>query len=131
MGEHSFVTGIGSDGMAASQPENIIEFDGGAAYFLTKDFTIGIEAHSHTKKPPSFEGGGSFSAFFAGPAFAVSGDEWWVALSIMPQIAGSSTGGVVKNAGKFDLDEHEKLEARLLFSIGIPHGVQEESEEKK
>jgi Family of unknown function (DUF6662) len=131
VGEHSFITGIGSDGIAATQPEDIIEFDAGAAYFLTKGFTIGFEAHSHTKKLPSFEGGGSFSAFFAGPAFAVSGDEWWIALSIMPQLGGNSTGSGIKSTDRYELVEHEKLEARLLFSIGIPHGSKEESEEKK
>ena len=118
VGEHSFVTGINSTGLAETQPENILEFVGGAAYFLTPSFTIGIEARHHTQKPPIFEGGGVYSAFFAGPSFSVSGSNWWSALSIMPQIAGSEQNGVgIVNQDKLDLTKHEKLEARLLLSF--------------
>ncbi len=118
VGEHSFVTGINSSGLAETQPENILEFVGGAAYFLAPSFTIGIEARQHTQKPPIFEGGGVYSAFFAGPSFSVSGSNWWSALSIIAQVAGSEeTGTGIRSQDKLDLTKHEKLEARLLLSF--------------
>ncbi len=118
IGEHSFVTGINSSGLAETQPENILEFVGGVAFFLTPSFTIGIEARQHTKRPPVLEGGGVYSAFFAGPSISASGANWWSALSIMPQIAGSEKNGFgVVSQNKLDLTIHEKFEARLLLSF--------------
>ena len=91
---------------------------GGAAIFLTPSFTLGFEARQHTKRPPVFEGGGVYSAFFAGPSISVSGANWWSALSIMPQIAGSEKNGSgIDSQNKLDLTIHEKLEARFLLSF--------------
>lgn len=118
IGEHSYVSGVDGNSQMVTQTEEIMELVGGAAYFLTPNFTIGLEARQHIKRPPGFEGGGTYSAFFAGPSLSVSGSNWWSALSIMPQIGGSnkSESGVV-GTEKLELAEHEKLEARILLAF--------------
>ena len=105
VGEHSFVNGIGKDNSMLTQTEDVAEFDGGAAYFITQNFTIGIEARQHTKHPPGIEGGGVYSAFFAGPSISYSGPNWWSAVGVMPQI------------GTLELTNHEKIEARVLLAF--------------
>ncbi|MDP4220412.1 MAG: hypothetical protein Q8916_12390 [Bacteroidota bacterium] len=117
IGDHSFVTGV-VNGATDTQPENITEFVGGAAYFLTPSFTIGIEARQQTKKPPLLEGGGSYSAFFVGPSISFAGPNWWTAFSVMPQLTGSgSDGSGVSESGKYELQQHEKVEGRLLLAF--------------
>jgi hypothetical protein len=118
VGEHSIVNGIDASSKAAMQTEEIMELDAGAAYFVTPSFTVGLEAREHIKRPPGFEGGGTYSAFFAGPTLSVAGPNWWSAVSIMPQIGGSSKNedGAV-SADKLELVQHEKLEARLVLAF--------------
>jgi len=118
VGEHSFVSGVGSGSIVQTQTEDIIEFDGGATYFITENFTAGIEAHEQSKRPPGLEGGGTYSAFFAGPSLSYAGPNWWSAISVMPQIAGSSKSesGVV-STDKLELIQHEKLEARVVLAF--------------
>ncbi len=116
--EHSFVNGLDSVSKMAMQTEDVFELCGGATFFVTPSFTIGLEAREHIKNPPGFEGGGMYSAFFAGPSLSVAGPNWWSAVSIMPQIAGSSKSeaGIV-STDKLELVQHEKLEARLLLAF--------------
>lgn len=118
IGEHSYVSGVVDKTQMVTQTEEIMELVGGAAYFITPNFTIGLEARQHIKRPPGFEGGGTYSAFFAGPSLSVSGSNWWSALSIMPQIGGSSKAeDNTISTDKLDLIEHEKLEARILLAF--------------
>ena len=118
IGEHSFVNGLDVNSMMTTETEEIMELVGGAAYFITPSFTFGFEAREHIKRPPGFEGGGTYSAFFIGPSLSIAGPNWWAAFSMMPQIGGSakSESGIV-SADKLELGEHEKLEARLLLSF--------------
>ena len=95
-----------------------MELDAGAAYFVTPSFTVGFEAHEHIKRPPGFEGGGTYSAFFAGPSLSIAGVNWWSAVSIMPQIGGSyKNDACVVSADKLELLQHEKLEVRLVLAF--------------
>lgn len=117
VGEHSYVTGT-SAGQASTQTEEIMELDGGATYFITQNFTAGIEVREHIKRPPGFEGGGTFGAFFAGPSLSYAGPNWWSAISIMPQVAGNAkSGSGTIGTDKLELTQHEKLEARLLLAF--------------
>ena len=104
--------------MVVTQPEDITEFVGGGTYFITSNFTAGIEATETVKRPPGIEGGGTYGAFFAGPSLSYAGPNWWSAISVMPQIAGStkSESGVV-STDKLELIEHEKLEVRILLAF--------------
>lgn len=105
IGEHSFVSGKNVADFIVTQSEDVAEFTGGAAYFIAQNFTVGVEARQTTKHPPAIEGGGRYSAFFAGPSLSYDGPNWWAAATVMPQL------------GTLELSEHEKVEARILLSF--------------
>ncbi|MEI8134535.1 MAG: DUF6662 family protein [bacterium] len=112
--EQSSITGV-DGGNLKSQTETVSEICGGVAYLVAHNFTLGVEARQHIKHPPALEGGGSYSAFFAGPSLSFSGSNWWSAISVLPQIFGRSDQ--VANSDKFELSQHEKIEARLLLAF--------------
>lgn len=102
--------------------ENVFEIDLGLCYFIDQNFTIGLEArhHSVTEEEGEEVAGAeeeSRSALFVGPTISYSAENWWAAFSIMPQIGlGENKAGTTS---PLELEEHEKVEARLLFSIHL------------
>ena len=119
VGEHSFVSGIEpTSGISITQPEEVIEFDAGIAYYISSNFTIALEGHQLTKRPPALEGSGSYSAFYLGPTLSIAGPNWWTAFSVMPQVGGSSTNGAgINSSDKLELTHFEKLETRLVLAF--------------
>jgi hypothetical protein len=55
------------------------------------------------------------SALFLGPTLAYSAKSWWMTFTVLPQVHALHAPG---DRGLV-LDEHEALEARLLFSFHI------------
>ena len=91
--------------------ETVLEVASAAAGFLTPRLTIGLEPRSHTVLTPG--DGQTRSALFLGPTVAYARQGWWMAISALPQIralAGASDGHL-------DLEEHERVEARVLFGL--------------
>jgi len=93
--------------------EMILEFDLGAAYFVTPALALGVEVRSHSVG----EVGEGFqhSALFAGPVVSYAAPKWWTAFTLLPQVAavhGATDHGL-------DLDEHERVEARMLFGMHL------------
>jgi hypothetical protein len=91
--------------------EAALEVDAAACWFLTPRLAAGLELRSHTVLPP--EGGPTRSALFLGPTASYAREGWWVAVSVLPQVwapAGASDGHL-------DLEEHERVEVRLLFGL--------------
>jgi len=91
--------------------ESIVEIDAAAAFFIRPGLTAGLELRSHTVLPP--EAGPTRSALFLGPTVSYSREGWWVAVTVLPQLR------ALKGAsqGRLDLEEHEKVEARVLFGL--------------
>jgi len=89
-----------------------LEFTAGAAYQVTDRFSIGLEVRQANEFPDmdSLE----HSALFAGPAIHYSTDDWWLTLTVLPQIVAfeGTTGD------SLNLDEFDRVSVRLL--IGIP-----------
>lgn len=84
----------------------------GYAYYLGKGFNLGIEARNLNK----FENREwEFSALFAGPVISYFRNNFWVNLTVLPQIT-AFKGADVKG---LELDDHEKLETRLTFSFEL------------
>ena len=91
--------------------ETALEVDAAACWFLTPGLTAGLELRSHTVLPPGDEP--TRSALFLGPTVAYARQGWWVAASVLPQVralAGASEGHL-------DLQEHERVEVRVLFGL--------------
>ncbi|HWA06797.1 MAG TPA: hypothetical protein VG961_09630, partial [Ignavibacteria bacterium] len=74
----------------------------------------GIEIRNHNE---IVDGEWEHSALFAGPVVSFSQPNWWLTLTVLPQITNlKKEEGSVNN---LVLDEHEKLETRLLFSFRL------------
>lgn len=91
--------------------ETALEVDAAACWFLTPALTAGLELRSHTVLPPGEEP--TRSALFLGPTVSYAAHGWWLAASVLPQLralAGASDGHL-------DLEEHERVEVRILFGL--------------
>lgn len=92
--------------------ELVAEVDLAASYFLTDRLTLGVELrHANIFAGGAFE----HSALFFGPTVAYARDDWWVALTIMPQLPNF----VQPSGTALDVGDFEKFNARLLFSFHL------------
>jgi len=98
---------------AEGESETALEADFGWCYDISGSLSAGIEIRNHNE---IIEGEWEHSALFAGPVVSFSQSEWWLTLTVLPQIA--ALKGKTGNSNLV-LDEHEKLEARLLFSFRL------------
>lgn len=93
-----------------NESEYAAELDLAGAYFLTPSVSVGLEARAHSEFVRGFE----HVAFFAGPNLSWASERAWATLSVLGQVGG------VQEDGSFgrDLEEHERVNARLL--VGVP-----------
>jgi hypothetical protein len=90
------------------------EFDLGLAYALSNNLYLGLELRNKNTHPDME--GLEHSALFAGPVISYSTAKWWATLSVMPQVYAFK--GATDNS-ILDLDDHERLEVRLLLGIHL------------
>jgi hypothetical protein len=100
-------------GSHEAETEIALEGDLGWSYDISNSFAAGIEIRNHNE---IVEGEWEHSALFAGPVVSFSQPNWWLTLTVLPQITAlkGKTGD-----NNLVLDEHEKLETRLLFSFRL------------
>lgn len=91
------------------EKELALEIDMGVSYLL-KSFAFGLEFRN-TNEYPDY-GKLEHSAFFLGPVVHYRAESWWASLTVLPQIAAYRP-----TAHGLDLEEHERVEARLLVGI--------------
>jgi hypothetical protein len=113
--EAEFETGIGETEMEEIE----LEADLGASYAITPRFSAGLELRNHNEiaeESGSEEMEWEHSALFLGPNLSYATENWWVTFSVLPQLP-----ALMKEEGgsMFVLDEHEKINARLLFSFHL------------
>lgn len=95
-----------------TEAETALELDLGITRFVTPDFTVGVEVRNHNE---IVEGEWEHSALFAGPAVSYAQGAWWSTVTVLPQLTalkGESKDGLV-------LDEHERVEVRVLWGIHL------------
>ncbi|MFL5343566.1 MAG: DUF6662 family protein [Hyalangium sp.] len=97
-----------------TEPELALELVGGASYFFTPHFSLGVEVRN-TNLFPEYESW-EFSALHAGPVVSYASDNWWVSLTVLPQLPALKR---TEGGGTLVLTEHEKFNARLLFSFHL------------
>lgn len=100
-------------GSHAPETEMVLEGDLGWSYDISNSFAAGIEVRSHNQ---FVEGEMEHSALFAGPVVSFSQPNWWLTLTVLPQLAAlkGKTGET-----NLVLGEREKLETRVLFSFRL------------
>jgi hypothetical protein len=99
------------------------EYSLGAAYRFATGWFGGLEFLNRRKfNDQDFAKQGA-SAFFLGPSVHYEEKEWWVTLTMLPQIAGNprglgldANGNPVSDASR-TLGEYEKMEIRLRFGF--------------
>ncbi len=91
----------------------------GVSRELDHGMHAGLELRNHNAILKQAESGGfshEFSALYLGPVFSYATQSWWMTLSVLPQWPALSkkSGGSI-----LELDDGEKINARLLFSFHI------------
>ncbi|MCB0726587.1 MAG: hypothetical protein KDD00_03940 [Ignavibacteriae bacterium] len=93
-----------------------MEFDLGLAYDISHDFSVGLEARSHTEYP---NGEGSiFSSMFIGPNISYRGESWFMACTYLPQIPAIQRSVNEPNSALV-LDEQERNNVRLILGFTL------------
>jgi hypothetical protein len=97
--------------------EGELEADLGVARDIGKHWSLGVELRDHNELPDYrlWEN----TALFVGPVVSYRQEKWWVALSVMPQIFGANFNGNPGGNSWLELEGHERLNVRLLFSYSL------------
>lgn len=98
-----------------TESEQEVEIDLGATYFVHPGVAVGLEVRNHNQVA---EGDWESSALYAGPVVSYATDDWWVALTIQPQLPALKNAPGSSGDSRVLLDQ-EKLDARLLFSFHL------------
>jgi len=89
----------------------------GLAYFVTPNFTAGLELRGASEIE---HGELESTAIFVGPTLAYSERRWWTALTFQPQIAAlKEEEGDADDASNLDLENHERIEVRWLVGVEL------------
>lgn len=99
------------------ETEGELEFDLGVARDLSPRWSVGLELRNHNELPEYQDW--ENTAFFLGPVVTYHRENWWAALSIMPQIFGANFTENPDNDAQFELEGHERVNIRLLFGISL------------
>ncbi len=94
-----------------------VEADLGIARDLGKHWSLGLEFRNHNELPDYriWEN----TALFVGPAVSYRQERWWLALSVLPQIFGANFNGNPGGNSWLELEAHERLNVRLIFSLSL------------
>ena len=95
-----------------TEEELALELTAGIAYKLTSHWALGLEGRN-VRKFPDFDSEKS-SAWFVGPAIHYGSSKWWATLTVLPQVAGRPD-----TRSGLNLDEHERIEVRLIAAINF------------
>ena len=98
-----------------TEAELVIEADLALAYFLSRHLWLGLELRNHTEVP-RFEQI-EHTTLLAGPVVGFAQDDWWASLTVLPQVLGKAFED--DTDGLLVLDEHQRIEARLLFGMHL------------
>ena len=99
----------------ATERESVLEFNAGAAYRITPNWSVGLEARYHSVYEGASLNERLASAWFLGPNVHYGSGKWWATFTVLPQISGSPTGG----QGNLNYTEHQRWEARLIFGLNF------------
>ena len=105
VGEHAWSLEAGP---VAQETE--LEVDAGVAWHFAPSWSVALEARN-----VNLLGAGGNSVLFAGPTLAYAAGGWWAALSVQPQLVAARGA----TDGSLNLDDHERVEARLLLGFHL------------
>lgn len=86
----------------------------GLSHSFSSSFSAGFEVRNHNIL--TGEEGLENSALFAGPVISISQPNWWMTLTALPQIVALKGKS---GDSKLELHDHERFEARMIFSFRL------------
>ncbi len=92
-----------------------VEATFGITRMLGKHWALGLEARNHSEIP-EYEKWENM-ALYVGPVVSYRQENWWAALTVMPQVWGKNFGENPDDNRWLDLAGHERLNVRLIFGI--------------
>src|SRR5882672_1508698 len=97
--------------------EGEVEVSFGITRHLSKHWSLGLEARDHNELPEydKWEN----TALYLGPVVTYQQEKWWATLTIMPQILGVNFVENVDNDHSFELEGHERVNARLIVGFSF------------
>lgn len=93
-----------------TEREVYVEFDYAFSLRIKSGFALGLEARNQNQFSVNNEL--ESSVLSLGPCFSYYTNDFWMNLTLMPQVANLKGGGL-------ELTEHEKLQIRLAFSFAL------------
>lgn len=100
-----------SNGKEVTAKEIKYDINYGFAYEINKNWNLGVEIINRNVYID--EDKITHSALFAGPTFAYNTKNFWINLSVSPQVVGNNNS----TGSNLNLDEFTKINSRLLFSF--------------
>jgi hypothetical protein len=97
--------------------EGEFESSVGIARDLNKQWSLGLELRDHNELPAYSHW--ENTALYVGPVLSYRQEKWWAALTVMPQVYGKNFQGNPDANVHFELEGHERVNIRLLFSISL------------
>ena len=97
--------------------EGEVEVSFGLTRHLNNNWSIGLEARDHNELPEyeTWEN----TALYLGPVVTYRQEKWWATLTIMPQVLGVNFKENVDNNHHFELEGHERVNARLIVGFSF------------
>ena len=97
-----------------TEEEATLEFTFGAAYKITPQWSVGLEARNKQAYPDGVNlSGQEFNAWNLGPNIHYGAPKWWATLTVLPQIWGNGDG----SEGSRQLVHEEEVEIRLIAGL--------------
>ena len=97
--------------------EGEVEISAGFARQLTHRWSLGLELRDHNEFPDYREW--QNTALYLGPTLSYHRQNWWAAVSVMPQIYGHTFTGDPDGNRHLELEGHERLNFRLLVGFSF------------
>jgi hypothetical protein len=94
-----------------------LEATAGVALDLNPQWSVGLEFRNHNEIP-NYETW-EHTAFFLGPVVSYRRENWWAALTVLPQVYGKNFNGNPDANTSLVLDEQEQVNIRLLLGFGF------------
>lgn len=99
-----------------TEQEASIEFALGAAYKLSPQWSVGVEARNKSAYPDGLDlSGQEYQTWSVGPNVHYGSPKWWATLTVLPQVWGNGDG----SSGGRNLVHEEEVEIRLLVGIHL------------
>ncbi len=95
--------------------EGELEFNAGITRQLGQSWFAGLEFRNHNEFPEYHDW--EHTAFFLGPVVSYKHEKWWATLTVLPQIFGRQLHDDADGVGNLVLDEHERVNARLIIGV--------------